>query len=579
MMTTYMTSNVLEIGRLLEWCRYRLSVLGLVLMLAACGGGGGGSDAEQIIRDNLLGNRTPTTTELNAASLLSSHATFGLSFEALEDVAREGRLDWLDSQLDMAPTLHTPVVQDLIGQLERDELSPDLEDVDYLIRFRRFAWWNRALTAPDVVRQKAAYALSQIFVVSDNVDVLSVNPLSLSGYYDVLLENAFGNFRDLLEAVTYHPAMGVYLSHVNNAKANPALNTFPDENFAREIMQLFTIGLFELNEDGTEQLDAGGAPIPSYDNDDISNFARVFTGLSYGAPNTVFGQQFPEFGSAMQMFEQAHDTDAKTLLNGVELAAGQTGDQDISAALDNLFNHPNVGPFISRQLIQRMVTSNPSPAYVARVTAVFNGDNGNVRGDMRAVFRAILTDTEATNPNVVNGGRVREPIEKIVAMARQLNATSADGLFYTDGFAQQFILQQHPLSAPSVFNFFLPNHTPAGALADAGLVSPELQIINATTIVGYTNLVNAGAIGSFILDVPEPFADVSLDLSGYITLVETEGIQALIDRLNIVFLHGDMSSDLEDLVVATLEELDSSELRARTALYLLLMSPEYAVNV
>ena len=321
-------------------------------------------------------------------------------------------------------------MEDLLLRLNRGELPEVDDNLEWFAQFRRFAWWHTVMSAPDQLRQRVAFALSEIMVVSDNVDILLVYPYALSGFNDILLNNAFGNFRDLLRDVALHPAMGVFLSHLNNQRADPANNIFPDENFAREVMQLFSIGLFKLDIDGSQQLDGDAVPIPSYDNDDIREFAKMFTGLSWGGADGFFGKQAPNFREPMQMFDPFHEPGTKQLLNDTAVLAGQTGMQDIDSAIDNLFNHPNVGPFIGRQLIQRLVTSNPSPGYVERIARTFNGDSTGVRGDLRAVVYAILTDPEAANPDNDSGfGKLREPVLRAASLYRQFNATSSDGFF------------------------------------------------------------------------------------------------------------------------------------------------------
>jgi uncharacterized protein (DUF1800 family) len=442
--------------------------------------------------------------------------------------------------------------------------------------YRRFAFWEQALTAPDQLRQLVAYALTQIFVVSDNVDDIFINPLGLSSYYDTLLTHAFGNYRDLLRAVTLHPVMGIYLSHVNNARSNPAANTFPDENYAREVMQLFSIGLFELNADGTQRLDGSGAPIPTYDNADIRAFAAVFTGLSYGAEQpggaSFFGNPVPVLHVPMEMFDGFHEPGEKALLNGVVVPAGQTGSEDIEDAIDNLFNHPNVGPFIGRQLIQRLVTSNPSPAYVARVTAAFDGDGSTPRGDMVAVLRAILLDPEAET-----GIKLREPFLRYVALNRGLDVRSGDGTFPGLGYVGQFLTQQNVLSAPSVFNFYLPVFSPAGELSDAGLVAPEFQITNASTIVGVTNLLAYALFGEVSVETPEGFTDITLDLSDYEALADDP--DALLDRIDLVFFAGGMDDATREAIRDAIAPVGADPgIRTRLALYLALASPAYAVQ-
>ncbi len=561
----------------------RFSTCAAVVVLFACGGGGGGgggggADGGSQPNPDPPPVPAPTTSQIAAASKSVAQATFGLPYDDIVGVAETGLDVWLTQQFATPATLHSPVVTELLGMLDRDELPEVDDEVDHLVTFRRYAWWNRAMTAPDVLRQRVAFALSQILVVSDNVDSLIVYPYALSTYYDVLLTHSFGNYRDLLEDMALHPAMGVYLSHVNNAKADPANNIFPDENFAREIMQLFSIGLFELNPDGTEVLDGNGRPIPTYDNDDIREMAKIFTGLSFGGPNAEFGRELPRFVDQMQMFEAFHEPGEKRLLNGLVVPPGQTGLEDINEALDNLFNHPNVGPFIGKQLIQRLVTSNPSPDYVARVTAAFNDTNG-VRGDMQGVLRAILTDPEALEaPSLSSGGRLREPLVRFISMARQLNATAEDGRFYNNGFLQQFFLRQHPLSAPSVFNFYLPGHSPAGALADAGLVAPEFQITDSTTIVAMSNLIDFAVFGDFVMDIQEPFGAVSLDLSEFEALAATSDA-ALLDRLDTLFTHGEMAPATRGIILSVMADIPDVPFKTRIAIYMTLVSPDYAVDV
>ena len=557
----------------------RLSILTLLasFYIAACGGGGGSGGSPPPTPPPPAA--PPTGAELLAASRFASHATFGASYADIDALARQGRDAWLDSQFAQPVGEHTPIVSDLYNRREAGEFDAFETDIEYLIQFRRFAWWHRAVTSPDVLRQRVAFALSEIFVVSDNVDALIVNPFALSSYYDTLLTHSFGNFRDLLREVSLHPAMGIYLSHVNNRKANPANNTFPDENYAREVMQLFSIGLFELNIDGSQRLDANNRPIPTYSNVEIREFAKIFTGLSYGGPGAFFGNEDPNFAAPMRMFDAEHEPGEKRLLNDIVVPAGLSGSQDIEAAIDNLFNHPNVGPFIGKQLIQRLVTSNPSPAYIERVARAFNGDTTGVRGDMRAVVRAVLTDPEAlADPDPLGQfGKLREPVVRNVAMLRQLGANSDDGFVFNSGYVVQFLAKQHPLSAPSVFNFFLPAHSPPGEIAAAGLVAPEFQITTSSSIAGVTNLVDWLLVIGAVTDAPEPFAPVSLDLDEYRTLAED--VAAFVDRLDLVFTAGTLSAESRQAIVGTLNPIDDNELRLLMGLYLILVSPDYAVRL
>jgi len=569
---------------------FSAALLSLSLLLAAgCGGGGGGGSGGDTASPPVVSPppEPPPPAEpplaapdYDAASRLAARATFGLAYPDIVAMAEAGPEAWLERQFELPASYHVPVVDALLarhvaGQFDEVERPENLPFV-----FRRLAWWQQTVAAEDQLRQRMAFALSEIFVVSDKVDALVIDPYALSGYYDMLLQHAFGNFRDLLQAVTYHPAMGIFLSHVNNGKADPARNVFPDENYAREVMQLFTIGLFELEPDGSRRLDGEGRPVPTYDNDDIREFARVFTGLSYGGPGAFFGRRRPEFRHEMQMFDNWHEPGTKRLLNGLEVPAGQSGEEDIADALDNLFQHPNVGPFIGRQLIQRLVTSNPSPDYVRRVAAAFDDDGTGVRGDMRAVIRAVLLDPEALAPPDPQGtgGKLREPLLRVTAILRQFEVDSPGDFYFNSGFLVENLLRQHPLSAPSVFNFFLPAHSPAGDLAAAGLVAPEFEITTSSTIVGMTNLVDYAISADFVNDLREPpFAPATLDLQAWVTLAND--LDALLDRLDLVLTYGTLSPQTRAVVRDTAGLLDDPLLRTRVAIYMILVSPDYAVQL
>lgn len=558
----------------------QLGVLILVLFLAACGGGGGGASPAPAPPPPVVPPPAPppeaTRAQIIDASKFTSRATFGLPYEELEQVALTGHDEWLDQQFALPVGLHTPVVDFLIESRDSGAFAAFENDISYLVQFRRWAWWNCAVTCVDVVRQRVAFALSQILVVSDNVDALIVYPDALSSYQDVLLQHSFGNFRDLLYDVTLHPAMGFYLSHINNSRSNPAQNTFPDENFAREVMQLFSIGLFELNIDGSLRLDGSGNPIPTYDNDDIREFAKVFTGFSFGGANATFGgSDVIDFRSPMKMFDFAHEPGPKNLLNGFVVPEGQTGLKDVSDAIDNLFNHPNVGPFIGKQLIQRLVTSNPSPAYIQRVAEAFNGTATGVRGDMQAVVRAVLTDPEIDAPSD-NFGKLREPVVRYLNILRQFNASSESDFIANGGYFFQGVTRQHPMSAPSVFNFYLPQHAPSGEISSEGLVAPEFQITDSSTIINFTNLLDSLALGDVFAETPEPFPSVTLDFTEYDELAED--LDALIDRLDILLAGGNLSAEFRTLMSEVLVELPEIEQRRRVALYMVLTSTDYVIQ-
>ncbi|HEY4282731.1 MAG TPA: DUF1800 family protein [Chthoniobacterales bacterium] len=423
--------------------------------------------------------------------------------ENVEAVMALGYAGWIDDQFTRPIGYIQPWV---------DWAAANANGIQLYGNWKEFSWWARVMGAPklrpddandpitnpfpyDPLRQRVAFALSEILVASDRPEQLAVEQPGMANFYDLFEQYAFGNYRDLLQAVARHPVMGIYLSHLGNQKANPAANVFPDENFAREIMQLFSIGLWQLNPDGTRQPDGQGQPIPTYNNSDITELARVFTGLSFG--NNVNFTLYPrDFTVPMKGWDAYHDLGAKTLLNGLQLPAraaspGNTGTAtmaDVTAAVDNLFNHQNVGPFIAYRLIQRLITSNPSPGYVGRVAAKFNDNGSNVRGDMKAVIKAVLLDDEARDPAMMSQptwGKLREPLLACANLARAFNATSPSEYYALDQFALANL--EDPMNSPSVFNFFLPTHSPSGPLAQLGLAGPEFQIINAATAVSGAN--------------------------------------------------------------------------------------------
>ncbi len=462
----------------------------------------------------------------------------------------------------------------------------------------RYARNQVMLTAPDQLRHRMAYALSQIMVISDLDDAIATADTGSANYYDMLVRNALGSFRTLLFDVTRHPLMGRYLSHYKNRKADPAAGTDPDENFAREILQLFTIGLHDLNADGTPIL-VDGRPRESYNNTHVVTFARVFTGFTDEGPSSTSYNniEFPEnpynpTASAMRMWDPLHDTAAKTLFSypgvrkpGGVLPAGQTGLQDVNDALDNLVEHPNTAPFISKILIQRLITSNPSPAYVARVSAVFVNNGSGVRGDLLAVARAILTDTEArsttsiTNPN---HGRLQDPFLRLTGLLRAFGYTVVPGatpaenhLRYDLGYDTRDQLGHYPLSSPSVFNFWSPGYALPGPIANAGLTSPEFQILNSLTSVTAPNFF-------YYLSHNTNFWNLRLDPSRLETLAATSAL--LVDELNTFLCHGTMSTEtrasLLDAANRITSAMTSNVARARQQLllYLTLISPEAAIK-
>ena len=534
---------------------------------------------------------------LVTTSRFLGQATLGADLETIEYVYGQGVESWLENQFDTTRSFY---IEDLTRELTILELDSvftnggNVSRIEPEQRYWQTAWWQYTMTSPDIVRNRIALALSEIFVVSE-VPRLGDYPLALANYYDMLLDHAFGNFRTLLEAVTLHPAMGVYLTHMNNPKSDPFLNRFPDENYAREVMQLFTIGLYELNNDGSRMVDDLGNWIPTYDNDDISEFARVFTGLTWGDAY-LFGQE-PQtelsFTYAMQMEDRWHEPGEKELLNGFTIPNQYPVDgmSDIQLALDNLFNHPNVGPFIGHKLIQRLVKSNPSPEYIERVANAFNDNGSGERGDMKAVITAILMDPEARGCDATRSsfaGMLREPIVRYAHVCRAFNAYNESGLYRNEmkSFGQK--LFQRPLGSPSVFNFFAPDYQPIGSIEEAGLVAPEFQITNSVSIVGYINKLHEWIIEDnkvmeyFNLFGGEQNRDqhlVNLNLTDELAMIEAGEIDQMIERINLILMHGQMTEETRNTIRNAVVNYPDSmvELKVKVAIFLAMISPDYLI--
>ena len=430
--------------------------------------------------------------------------------------------------------------------------------------------WRKLMSSPDVLRQRVALALSEIFVIS--MDGLPVNwrGMVAASYMDTLETHAFGNYRQLLEAVTLSVGMGVYLNMRGNQKAD-GKGREPDENYAREVMQLFTIGLHKLNPDGSVQT-VNGVAQDTYTQDDIKGLARVFTGWDYDR----FDRNVPDHASRPMAFAaNRHSPETKSFL-GVNLPAGTDGVGELRAALDTLANHANVGPFIGKQLIQRLVTSNPSAAYVGRVAAVFANNGQGVRGDLAAVVRAVLLDVEARTPSTQpGGGKLREPMVRLVQWARTFNATSPLGKWNVGNMSSASTrLGQSPLRSPSVFNFFRPGYVPPGTtLGTAGLMAPEFQLTNESTVVGYANWMQT-VIGSGV-------GEVKGDYTPWVPLATTPS--ALFDELNTLLAAGQLGAASRATITAAVGSMaaatDANKLnRVYATVWLIMCSPEYLVQ-
>jgi uncharacterized protein (DUF1800 family) len=518
----------------------------------------------------------PIATSLSSARYppdivrLLDQATFGPTSELVEHVLTVGQAAFLAEQL-AAPMTPYPELPPMPTTRPATCTGTCLRD-NYTMYPLQLQFFTNALSGGDQLRQRVAFALGQIFVVSALSSKVTLSSW-MGPYQQLLYADAFGNFRQLLYDVTVNPAMGSYLNVLSNKKLNPATGVKPNENYAREVLQLFTIGLTMLNQDGTPQL-AGGAPIPSYDQNTVEEFARVFTGWVL-AP--AFGAGVPNYHDPMVQHvvrgaEVDHDDGEKQLLGGVVQPAGLSAVDDLDAALDNIFNHPNVGPFIGKQLIQHLVTSNPSGAYVARVAAVFADNGSGTRGDLAAVVTAILTDPEARGDAHAEPGygHLVEPVLFITRVLRGLRATS-DGVLASYAAA----MGQDVFRAASVFNFYPPGYRIVGG---NGLIGPEFKLYDSGTALSRINFVNTVVFGTIAPSPPDRPAGTSLDLSPLVALAGYPDL--LIDELDGLLLHHTLTPAMHDAILTAILAVPASNptMRAKTAAYLVASSSQYQVE-
>jgi uncharacterized protein (DUF1800 family) len=461
------------------------------------------------------------------------------------------------------------------------------------------SFWRQAVLGPDQLRQRLTFALTEIFVVS-TVNGLATQKDAHASYLDMLSRNAFGNFRTLLEQVATHPAMGTYLSHRGNMKEDPTTGRLPDENFAREVMQLFTVGLWELNPDGSRRKDANGRDIPTYSQADVMGMAKVFTGWSWGngdwsngfiKPAPAYDIYARDWNHQMINYAQYHSGSAKNIIRGVVIPAGTSGDQSLKIALDTLFNHPNVGPFIGSQLIKRFVTSNPSSAYISRVTSAFNNNGRGVRGDMKAVIKAVLLDPEARDASKVSDplwGKLREPMIRYANFMRAFDVKADSGYYKIYNLEDPVSsLGQNPLRAPSVFNWFTPTYAPSGEITNKGMVAPEFSITHETTTTGYANFIIGKAeqeTNWYKDNVASKYGPINhylgADYSAELALAANP--VALVDRLNLLLAAGRMSGATKQAIVDVVGTIpvtkNSGFNRVASAVALTLVSPDFIVQ-
>ena len=563
-----------------------IAFLAVLPTLAGCGGGGGGgSSGASGAGGGTRPPAPPDPTPSEAARFLNQ-ATFGATHDEIAKVQQIGYAAWLDEQMDDKATPMTLMLPYILQQLEIVGNAPG----ELRQPWRRNAWLWFAAKNPDQLRMRMGFALSEIMVVSD-VSSGNIQVPRIADYQDTLARGAFGSFRDLLTAVSLHPAMGEYLSHAGNQKATADGKVVPDENYGREVMQLFSIGLSRRNPDFSLVLDDNGNPVPTYDQSVISAMARVFTGWTYkGLTDREFekGRINPFSYEPMECHPAFHDNQPKQIFDGIVIDNGDDCVADLEDAMDALSEHPSTAPFISRQLIQRFVTSNPSPQYIARVVTVWNDTDGN----LGAVLRAILLDTEARTAPAANDsdyGKAREPLVRIINLWRSYEAryvVPADGpIRFLAGNLNDLTLSiaQDSLRSPSVFNFFQPDYRIPTNDDTVGRFAPELQIVNESTFSTGHNQTDA-VLWNYAGTL-EPAATTAAplpDISALVALADAGNYAGMVDDVNLLLFADQMSAATEASLVSMLTQLrddnrSSSEL-ARSLLLLALASPEYAIQ-
>ena len=588
--------------------------------------GAGHNGGITITSSSHVGTSSPSKTmdgsgmndEIMAASRFIAQATLGGGPKEINEVLKEGYSTWIDSQFTKKPTLMLPQMINIWSQIQ----AADPEAYGpYALHFN-YAWWQNNMTNEDLLRQRMAYSLSQILVTSINSDLEAWGE-ALCSYYDIFVNGAFGNYKDVLLEVAKHPAMGYYLSHLNNPKTDLENNIRPDENFAREIMQLFTIGLHKLNPDGTTILDASNKPIPTYNNQDIKEMAKIFTGLYAGAVLPCPGIPFPaecicyasnnpafcdtldmtccwwptesEFGHniyvvdktvPMKMSNDNHEPGSKTMPDGTVIHFPNDGMAEIEAAVDWLFNHQNTAPFISYRLIQRLVKSNPSPAYVGRVASAFANNGNGVRGDLKAVIKAILLDEEARSAAGYldeYAGKLREPMLRYTHLSRSMPTITDQGRYWNNGYEYLNDTRQHVMASPTVFNFYTPDFQPVGDIAAAGLVAPEFKLHNTATAITYINRTYAWTVWDYLMGSGQGTVTNPDNVHLKPTSIETlfYDTEDLINELDMLLTHGQLSDETRQILRNALGPLYSATdaeyqfFRTRLAIHLIMISPDY----
>jgi uncharacterized protein (DUF1800 family) len=533
-------------------------------LLSACGGGGS---------DSLPTNGNPTLPPASLPSekearKISAQALIAPSEAVVKEIQQKGYATWIDEQFAQAqsPTRFQWLIDAGFNTTTYQNSQNGFDQV----------MWKKLLTSPDELRQRMTLALSEILVMGIDGIPIYFRQFAAAHYMDILEENAFGNYRDLLEKISKSVAMGAYLTFRGNQKADAASGRVPDENYARELMQLFTLGLYELNPDGTLKL-TSGKPTETYDQDDVSNLARVFTGWEYANAIITSAERN---ALPMMMVATKHSPEAKSFLN-TTIPAGTDGTTSLRLALDHIFAHPNVAPFVCKQLIQRFVTSNPSPNYVGRIAAVFNNNGAGVRGDLKAVLKALLTDREATEPsaNTAITGKLKEPLLRFVQWAKTFQVTS-NAAALIDQYKLGNLndpatkLGQSPGRSPSVFNFFRPGYVPpASGFSAQNLTAPEFQITHESSVVGYLNFMQGVIVNGI--------GDMKPNYTNWLPLASD--IPNLVTTLSNLLAAGALGQSTLTAITAAVTSLPNTTdadktKRVQAAIFLVMACPEYLVQ-
>ncbi len=532
----------------------------------------------------------------NAASRFLQQASFGATTAQISRVVTVGEAAWLAEQMAL------PYGNDYVAHVQaKYDLGADHRPggSKYTADWVAERFWAKAATGTDQLRGRVAFSLSQIFAVSFTDSNQWHQSRAFAAYLDILNRHAFGNFRTLLEEVALSPAMGIYLSHLRNQKEDPATGRLPDENFARELMQLFTIGLQELNLDGSVRLDGAGKPIETYTNQDVMALAKVFTGYSWALPDHQLSRVYFLWGSPdfsvgggrgidvqrMKAYPGEGSSAEKRLFTGkpqaVTIPAHASPADNLRMALDTLFQHPNVGPFIGRQMIQRLVTSAPSPAYVARVASAFNNNGKGVRGDMAAVVRAVLLDSEARSAAPAAGfGKLREPVLRVTQWMRAFDAVSSSGAYMMS--TELADVSQRALYAPSVFNYYRPGYVPPNTgFAARGAAAPEFQIVDESTTAAWVNKAESMS-GNGLGRAGNP-SDVHSRYTTMASLSAGGNLSPLLDHVDLLLFAGTMSPALRGALLEAVGGVSGGDAashlnRARLAVFIALASSEFVVQ-